>query len=382
MNPSPTLAIKLASSIALQHYLARPEVQTYIKAKEEEKQRKEHAKSWKLPTIGAGLLAGGYGLKRLGDAAFSPEDRKSVDDFVSLQSQLGSTIPGEKAFAVFDSRNMAPSIAKSPELFFNYIDRASKAIGVKPYGKPALPMIHKVKDMILGPEKPHDFSSMTPAEAESARESDNHYPAFVAGPVPAFRHQIRKLLVDPSWDDRSKVPDVKEHFLWNKELGEPHMDTADYRAKFEYTFDDYLKNRWGVNNADEAASKFNHGQQMDIIRRFNEYAYAKNPELAKGTDMIERHLAKNQPNATNAYSNVAGAATNLLQDIPRAVGYGSMALGGGLLGAWGINKYLESKRKKEKLKAPGADTLHLTEKAGSFLELLKPLRALPKIAIT
>jgi len=375
MKSNPALAIKLASSIALRHYLARPEVQEYIKAKEEEKIRKEHSKSWKLPAIGAGLLAGGYGLKRLGDAAFSPDDRKAVDDFVSLESQLGAPIPGEKAFEVFDARNISPTIEKSPALFFNYIDRASKALNTKPYGMPALPMVHKVKDMILGPEKPVDLTKLEPAAAEAQRESDNHYPAFLAGPVPAFRHQIRKLLVDPAWDDRSKVPDLKAHFLFDKDTGKPHMPTAEYRDKFEHYFDAYLKDRWGVNNAEEAAKKFNHGQQMDVIQRFNEYAHAKDPDFAKGTDMIERHLANNQPNATNAYAHVAGGATKLLQDIPRSIGYGSMALGGGLLTAWGINKYLESRKKKEKLKAPGEGSFQLTEKTANYRELLKQLKS-------
>ena len=70
--------------------LRKPEVQAYSKELENRKNIRNKSRSWKIPTTAAGLGLAGYGLKRLGDAAITPEDRRTVENLSSLGAETGN----------------------------------------------------------------------------------------------------------------------------------------------------------------------------------------------------------------------------------------------------------------------------------------------------
>lgn len=316
----------------IERYLNRPSVLRYMHEQDRRKKMEARAKSWKLPVAAAGLLGAGYGLKRLGDAAISPEDRKAVEDLIALQSRIGQPIPPAPNATVPEQLipDYTPNkdLANSRDLFYQYIDRASRASKVKVFGRDAVDWIHGVKKIIGIPEPKFP---VTPKEIEDA----NHYSAFQAGPLPAYLHQIKKVVLEPE--------DNARRFLF----GDAKPNTPDTRpmpqefyGKLEGYFNRYLQDK-GLSM--EAAKSLNHGQQMDLIRGF--HGPESDTAFTAAKDQAETALAKAQPGASAAYAGGANIALKGMQDLPRILGYTAAAAGGGL-GLWWLYNYIQNKRKK------------------------------------
>jgi len=296
----------------------------------------EDGVSLKTPLTALGITGAGYGLKRLGDYALTPEDRATADDLIALKSRLGKTIapaPGAGIAArMLPSVEVNPTVAGSRSLFYDYIDRASKASKVHVYGQPVVPVIHKIKDTLGIDQPPPPGTKLTPLDIEN----NNHYPAFEAGPVPAYLHQVRKVLLDKNWDPWLFKPGGKGTDV----LAE---GSKVYGPRFEQAWKDYT-----AQLAPAGTDSLNHGKQMDLVRGFDGWLSAKDPELAKAKEVMETNLADAQRWASNAYASGAEKAVALAQDWPRRIGKGMMIAGGTLGTMWIAKKLLDMRKERQK----------------------------------
>lgn len=370
---------KVATSLASAY--RNPEVRGYFQEKQEADKQDKERKSMRLPYIGAGLLGAGYGLHKLGENFITPQDRSTVEDLIGLGGRINALKPaggGSLKDILFPPTGPHKEFAGSPELFYDYIDRASRASKVKLWGHDVVDILHKIKPA-LGFKEEGPGPNATPAQLDFHAENMAHYPAFQAGPVDAYVHQLRKLVKDPSWDIS-----WPNHFLKDKTTGEmPVKDPKVFMATLEDRMNDFLMKDKGV--ALTNAKLLPHGEQMDALRRFGGSLQHVDPTLAKAKDVIERNSANMQPDAAGWYANGGRAALSVFQDAPKAMGVGLGALGTGALAYWLINRLRGVNKPKAptgwKVQAP-ARKRRGEEKQAAMLNLaaskLNPSLALPQ----
>jgi hypothetical protein len=326
---------------------AARDIVDYVHEVDARKKKREQARSLQLPFMAASLLGIGAGLKGFGDAVLSPNDRKAVEDLIALQSRVGELKqPGPDANLrdkLLPEPYANPDIAGSPTLFYDYLDRASRAARVQLFGhyRPA-ESINKVKDLIgiahTDPRKPN----LTDGE----REALNHYPAFEHGPVAAFIHQHRQAALNM----RDGGDNASWYFHDTPYDGTKPMD---FYNRLDGAFDDYLRD---MGTDRESAASAPHGDQMEVVRGFQGWLDGKDTykELGEQKRLAERRLAESQLWSAASYGRGAKAALIAGQDVPKALGYAAMAAGAGLGGYW-LYRYLKDKYgRKTTLKRPEA----------------------------
>lgn len=293
----------------------------------------------------AGLVAGGYGLKQLGDAAITQDDRRTVENLISLGGKFTDKLrPLSKEelenplLKALPPKEVDTTYQNSNDMFYDYIDKAHRASNVKVYGQDVVPLIHKIKKT-LGAEHIINPATASPVELEDAK----HYDLFKEGPIPAFLHQIRKHTLKPDGD---------KGWLFNK--GTPtkpdilDVNPTDYYNKTEKYLGDFINQSKGV-PLQEASSKLNASEQMDIIRALPGYMRGIDPAQATAHDVALRNMSDAQGDAAQMYQQGAAKGLHALQDVPHMLGYGAMGLGALGAGLYGYNKFKKWKMdKKEK----------------------------------
>jgi len=372
------------SPLEINKVVRNPSVQQYFKTLEDRKHTRDTAKSIKLPATALGLGAAGYGMKRLGDAALTPEDRNALDSFASLSDKVKSTLnplttkevlhhPLDAAFHGINPNSIKdvdtqPAYNNSSDLFWEYNDKASRAVQSKLYGKSGLPVIHKVKDLLGLTDAP-----VTPDSPAMDIEGENHYPAFQKGPFAAYVHQMGKEFTDqpiysqpdvffkyPNSADKSRYvnlsPEQKDaishQFKPNTNISSlTSTSGGQFRDKWLNHINDYLKNKgYGQVNVTPHGfespvdvAKLNQAQQMDLARSFAPTFAQTDPEFYNNHEAYLKNFADWQKRPIVNYGNAVRFGTKLLQDTPRAIGKGMM-IGGGALGLYWLLKKLRHKK--------------------------------------
>lgn len=326
----------------IRRLLNRPEVQAYVMDKKKQEERKRVG--WKMPALGLGLLGAGYGMHRFGDAALSPQDRQAVDDLVSLGSQMSGT---DKS--VLNASTAGTDYANSAGLWYDYIDRASRAAAVKPFGHDIPSLILRIRKDITAVNPNHPWA-VKPGQDLGSME---HYYAFAKGPLAAMLHQNDKTLGDGArnW---LEADDPAGHFKFEPHAGPeaplgqplrvnpdgslPRISSQALHDRYLAYMNDYLgKTHPGITLAKaEDPGTLNHSQQMEMIRGLQGYIHARDPVYSKIRNIAESRLAQSEAGPTAAYSAGAREGVKWLQDVPRTAGLVAGGLGAGLLGYWGL----------------------------------------------
>lgn len=359
----------------------QPHIQNYVETLKERKKTKERATGYGLPITGAMLGGAGFGLKALGDNSFTQADRGAIEDLAGLSARIGKSVPPTPEQLkeapwkkYFPDVEPSKDFQGSPALFWDYLDRASRASKVKIFNKPALDVLHDGKKYLGFPDGPLDKD---PSAWQI--EAKNHYPAFQKGPVDAYAHQILKNFTESyayEYPDRFlkypndmhtnafKLTDQDRrsiHTMLNKtptpfeSQGNP---SNTFIKNWKNEFDTYLKDKGFAPSTftekgmqlDPNIQSLNHAQQLDVAKNFSTYLANKDPNLAQTHDNLLKSLAGPQAWASRNYSVLGRTALTALQDIPRGVGKGMMAAGGGLGLLWLINKLRHARHKKEQPK--------------------------------
>ena len=320
------------------------EVAEYVKQVEDVKRKKRQARSAAMPFAALSLLGVGAGLKQLGDAAIGDEDRKAVDDLIALRSRVGAAKPAPVNARFKDEllpeHESSSEMSKTPQLFMDYIDRASRAAKVKVYGQGVEELANKVKN-VIGIEHVNPSS---PNLSEADRENLHHYPAFIAGPVPAFLHQHRIAAL--RMDDSKGIPENSRADWYFK--GTPYEGQVAPMAfydKLEHAFDQYLSEK-GTDK--DKASTGKHAEQMTLVRDFQGWLDSKDPALSDQKRIAETTQSDAQNGTVASYAKMADIGVKGLQDLPRYAGYATMAAGAGLGGYW-LYRFLKDKYGKKRL---------------------------------
>ena len=313
------------------------QVRSFFKEREKRDEEQRERASWRMPVIGGLMAAAGYGLNRVGDAALTPDDRKSAEDLMALGAKLRRQRDTNGGLSLrswlLPPMETHEQFKGTPELFYDYIDRASRASRSKIFGKDVVEWLHTVKPL-LGFTEDGPGPNASAAQIEFHKENLDHYPSFQRGPIDAYKHQLRKLVKDPGWD--LKWPN---HFLRTGTGELTHSDPKGMMKDIESNLDAFLKGY---------GKDLSHGAQMDVIRRFGGWLEARNPALAKAKNTMETNASRMQADAAGWYSNGTRAALALLQDIPKALGGALMLGGGGVL----LHSLLKKLSQPDKVKAP------------------------------
>lgn len=160
---------------------SKPEVQAYLDAQQKQKVRDKHGKRWAVPAVATGLIGAGMGATWIGDHALTPEDRSKLDNLRSLSSRMSSEGLGGGV--------QNEQFKGSPQMFYDYVDRASQAAGAKLFGMTAPEVIEKIRKSVLFRGSAFDLAK---ANKFDLAKTEEHYGDFQAGPLAAYLHQLRK----------------------------------------------------------------------------------------------------------------------------------------------------------------------------------------------
>lgn len=179
--------LKIAAAMALNH----PDVVRYVTEREEERERKRQSKSFGRPLAAAGLLAAGYGAKKLGDSVMSDEDRTILEEVANMKGK-----------ADFFRRTHGPdAMYKDTGQFYDYLDRAGLAARAKMFGRNVADLAHDVRNTdVMNKLTAHGAAKGDPKFDDGVHGSTEHYDAFKAGPISAMWHQITKLGINQDKD--------------------------------------------------------------------------------------------------------------------------------------------------------------------------------------
>lgn len=292
------------------------------------------------------LLSVAKRVQGLANRVLSPVDTGKLEGMAGLSKYLtpvhhtplpdGTPIKERLLARAFPDLEQAPQYQGTPDLFHAYLDKASDAASVHVGGHSVVDLLHKAKPVLGLPDAPATPPSLIggPVTAPitndtAAEENSRHYPAFEAGPVPAYLHQIRKLAADPNWHT-----DDAKYFLkdpvsrQNSPLG-----PSEFYDKLHGQFGNYLNERYSVPSLETAHTVLPHAEQMNAIKGFGDWLMERDPELNHARGVVENHLAETQPWAAGSYGSAAAAVlkpVHALQHTADALTHANQSVGNAL----------------------------------------------------
>ena len=330
-----------------------PKLTAYVDERSRRKNTAEQAGSAMYPAAFGGLAAAGYGAKRLGDAFLTPGDRAKLDDFFSLQN---STSQPADAKSAWTGSQPSKDIGGTPKLMYDYIDRASRASTIHPYGYSIPEVVVGARKAMFSPDSPWGIK---PGHESSAAE---HYIEFGKGPVPAFMHQIEKyrnnddvrgfMFNPPAESVSAKLP-ADTVARWRTQVPDSaHLpDINGYVDRMHNEMDKYLQQMYNT-PLSHIHEKLDHAGQMEALKGFDAHLEKVDPNFKALKDVADTQLAAGQSDATRAYGGIGHMATALLQDAPRYAGYAAMGAGALGLVWWLLKRRQAAQDKQNRLVAP------------------------------
>ena len=398
---SPEAVAKVLKNKAVKQHLAQKQ-----EAATEERRTNVKRLKWS-----AGLGAAGLGLKTLGDQSMTPEDRSAFDNLAGLSNsveRIPYQIPNYLAKPLPENASwtdklmhlakvkvhrlgddLVPSMQPTGDakdaksLFYDYIDRATTASKAKFYGRNPEEFLHgeSMKPLMAAIGHPVDPPTWKPDMNESKelwQENENHYKSFREGPVPAYWHQLKKIILQEDNRDagRALAPDD------DRRLAQPGSNTIIESTRGQFTGDqhtnmhqtlDRLQKNWDgflKNQNITDPNTLNHAQQMDALRRFDGYVIGVDPALSKIKDHFETEGAKLQSGPISLYPRGIHAAETLTQDVPHALGYAAMGLGALGAGWYGFNKIKKWRQDSKQLNKMSAFEQAFEKRAEEILSVI------------
>lgn len=313
---------------------------------EDERKTEETAGNYALPALAAGLGAAGYGSYKLGDKFLTEQDLQKLQDFGNLASRKVNLD------------------VKGKDLLYDYVDRASGAASVKPFGyefTDFMRMIRGNPSMNKAGIIPQGFEWKTKVDptgklidlGNKAQESSEHYTEFGKGPISGYKVLLKELV------NRSNRGEDK-YFE-----GQPFKPDEFYN-KVETNMSDFLKSKGVLDNS----SQLPHGQQTSLVRDFNNYLGKADPQFGEFKAHTDEVLGRGLEGPTDTYGQATGLAKKVLSDTPKALGIGAGAVGAGLGGYWLYN-FIKNRQNKKTMQKQAKFNLgnilsYLTSGAGAL----------------
>jgi hypothetical protein len=296
---------------------ADPALREYLDAAEQKRKRK--TPGLKGIATAAGLAGTGAGLVYLGNSAISPTDRLKLQNLASLASKMD---PDSMKLVTAEP---GKDYRDSGQLFYDYVDRASEAAGVKVFGSPVQDLIEKLRKSFIFRGTPFDMARADPYQLH---QTDNHYKDFTAGPLAAYLHQLNKHdesfygswaatenYIDPNTNAEAKqiekVLDSTDKIPYLRRIRKALADTHE---KHRETLGPFQK---------PLVPSVGDGTNKDLALMLNHFQKQKSPEMDTYRD-FRRGLDKNLNSFLQEEGVVApgGDAVSHMRDISTTLPHG------------------------------------------------------------